>query len=86
MSIQRIYSIIGYVSVLCGIASVMGMMRIKWLYMACGIGVLGMVLGIINIFLNTRYFSDSEKMPKGYFGLFLSALPIVFWYLVFQMK
>ncbi len=86
MSINRIYILTGYLSVLCGIISVMGISRIKWLYMACGIGALGMVLGIINIFLNTRYFSESEKMPKGYFGLFLSALPIVFMVLVFKMK
>lgn len=84
MSIYRLYILTGYLSVLAGVISVMGISRIKWLYMACGIGALGMVLGIINIFLNTRYFSDSEKMPKGYFGLFLSALPIVFWYLVFR--
>lgn len=86
MLVYRLYRLTGYLSLLAGIFSVMGMARIKWLYMASGIGALAMILGIINIFINARFFSESEKIPKGYFGLFLGALPIVFTLLVFKLK
>ena len=82
MSIRTLYLLLGYLSVLLGAISVMGMSRIKWLYMSSGIGALAMVLGLVNIFMSVRYFSEEEKTPKGYFGLFLGALPIVFLMLV----
>jgi len=52
-----------------------------------GLGFFGMLLAILNIFLNAKYFSDQEKTPKGLFGLFLSSMPIIFMMLIiFKFK
>ena len=86
MSIRTLYLLLGYLSVLLGVISTLGMARMKWLYMASGIGALAMVVGLVNIFMSVRYFSEEENTPKGYFGLFLGALPIVFLILVFKIR
>ena len=82
MSIRTRYLLIGYLSVVLGAVSVMGIARLQWLYMAAALGVLAMLLGIVNVLMGHRYFAEEESTPKGYFGLFLGALPVVFLMLV----
>lgn len=87
MPVKKIYIWSGYLSIIIGIIATMGISRVGWLYYAVALGFVGMVLGIINVFLNAKYFSDQERTPKGIFGLFLSSLPIVFLMLViFKFK
>jgi len=87
MPVNKIYIWSGYLSVAIGILATLGISRIGWMYYAVALGFLGMILAIINIFLNTKYFSDQEKTPKGLFGLFFSSLPIIFMMLIiFRFK
>lgn len=82
MPVNKIYIWSGYLSIAIGVLAAAGMSRASWLYYAVGLSMIGMVLGITNIFLNAKYFSEQESTPKGYIGLFLSSLPVVFMMLV----
>ena len=42
------------------------------------LGILGFIISGINIFLNTKYYYEEEKYPKGYIGMLLSSLPVLF--------
>ena len=78
MNIKRLYQISGYLSLLFGAIAALAMYRIQWMYYGMAMAMLGFVFGTINIFLNTKYFNDSEKWAKGYIGIFLSSLPVLF--------
>ena len=87
MPINKIYIWTGDLSVIIGLIATLGISRIGWMYYAVGLGFFGMLLAILNIFLNAKYFSDQEKTPKGLFGLFLSSMPIIFMMLIiFKFK
>jgi hypothetical protein len=52
-----------------------------------GLAILGFIFATVNIFLNAKYFSEQEKYPKGYLGMFLSSLPVIFLLLIiFKFK
>jgi hypothetical protein len=78
MNIPRIYTVSGYLSLAFGILAAIGIYRIQWMHYAMVMSVFGFVLGTVNIFLHTKYFNDQEKWPKGYLGIFLSSLPVLF--------
>ena len=82
MPVKQIYLWSGYLSLAVGIVATLCISRIQWMYYAVGLAFIGLVLSIINIFLNAKYFSDQEKFPKGLFGMFMSSLPIVFMMLI----
>jgi hypothetical protein len=82
MGLRGAYQITGYLSIFVGAVATACISRASWLYYGVALAFIGMVLGIINVFLSVKYFSDDEKAPKGYIGMFLSSLPVVFLMLV----
>jgi hypothetical protein len=82
MFVKRLYLFSGYLSILIGVLATACISRIQWMYYGVGLALLGLILAIINIFLNAKYFSEQESMPKGYFGMFLSSLPVIFMMLI----
>lgn len=87
MNIKGVYLVSGYLSVLVGLLATLCIFRIQWMYYGVALAFIGMVLSLINIFLNTKYYFDQEKFPKGYLGLFLSSLPVIFMMLIiFKFK
>ena len=87
MDVKVIYKLTGYVSILIGLAAVMCIYRIQYVYYGIGLAIFGFIFASINIFLNSKHYSDQEKYPKGYLGMFLSSLPVIFMILViFKFK
>jgi hypothetical protein len=87
MNVRSIYKLSGLFSVIIGIMAFICIFRIQWLYYGVIFAILGILLGCVNVFLNAKYFSEEEKMPKGLLGIFLSSLPIIFLMLViFKFK
>jgi len=87
MNLNIIYKITGYLSIAIGIMSTMCIYRPGLRFFGIGFALLGFVIGIINIFLNMKYFSESEKWPKGYLGIFLSSLPVLFMmFMIFKTR
>jgi hypothetical protein len=82
MNIQTLYKFSGYLSIIIGIAATMCMYRIQYLYYGVGLSIIGFIFSGMNIFLNAKYFNEYEKYPKGYFGMLLSSLPVIFIMLV----
>jgi hypothetical protein len=78
MNPAKLYKLSGYLSILAGIIAAMSIYRFSYLYYGLGISVLGFLFAGTNIFLYTRYFYEQEKIPKGYIGMFLSSLPVIF--------
>ena len=59
----------------------------KYMFYSIALSIIGFVLGSINVFINTKYFSEQEKYPKGYFGILLSSLPvIILMVIIFKFK
>jgi hypothetical protein len=77
MSLRTWYTLSGYLSILIGIAAFV-FTYMKFLYYGISLSILGYILAVINIFLNQKYYSDQEKYPKGYLGMLLSSLPVLF--------
>lgn len=82
MNIRRLYHLTGYISVIVGISAMLCMFRIQWIYYGVALAILGFITSITNIFLNSKYEFDEEKFPKGYIGMFLSSLPVIFMMLI----
>ncbi|MBK9286036.1 MAG: hypothetical protein IPM51_17205 [Sphingobacteriaceae bacterium] len=87
MNIRVLYYALGYASILVGIFAAICIFRIQNLYMGIGLSILGFILSGINIFLNQRRFYEEESYPKGYLGMVLSSLPVLFMlFVVFKFK
>lgn len=87
MGITTLYKVSGYLSIIIGIAAALCMFRIQYLYYGVGLSIIGGIFSIINIFLNAKYFYEDEKYPKGYAGMFINSLPVIFILLiVFKFK
>ncbi len=82
MGVKAIYRFSGYLSIIIGIGATLCISRIQWMYYGVGLALVGLILAIVNIFLNAKYFAEQDRMPKGYFGMFLSSLPIIFLMLI----
>lgn len=87
MNLKIIYKLTGFLSVIIGIASVLCIYRIQYMYYGVGLAIFGFIFASINIFLNSKYYYEQEKYPKGYLGIFLSSLPVIFIMLIiFRFK
>ena len=52
-----------------------------------GLSIIGFIISGINIYMNVKYFSHEEKYPKGYWGMLLSSLPVLFMlFVIFKFK
>ncbi|MDO8999878.1 MAG: hypothetical protein Q7W45_08955 [Bacteroidota bacterium] len=78
MSHRLVYKILGYLSILIGFAAALSIYKIQFAFYGIALGLLGFIVSGINIFLNMKYYSDEEKYPKGYIGMLLSSLPVLF--------
>ncbi len=87
MNLKSVYYITGYLSLLIGICAALCMYRIQNIFLGIGIAILGFIVSGINIYLNTKYFYDLEKYPKGYLGMVFSSLPVLFMmFVIFKYK
>jgi bacteriorhodopsin len=82
MRTRLIYLVSGYLSIAVGICAALSIYRMKWMMYGIALAIFGFIFAIINIFLNAKYFSDGEDYPKGYLGMFLSSLPVIFMLLI----
>jgi hypothetical protein len=78
MSHRFVYKLLGYLSVAIGILAALSIYRIQFAFYGIAVGILGFIISGINIFLNTKYYYEEEKYPKGYIGMVLSSLPVLF--------
>ena len=78
MSHRTVYIILGYLSIVIGALAALSIYRIQFAFYGIAIGILGFIISGINIFLNTKYYYEEEKYPKGYIGMLLSSLPVLF--------
>ena len=78
MSHRLFYKILGYLSILIGIFAALSIYRIQFAFYGIALGIVGFIVSGINIFLNTKYYYEEEKYPKGYLGMVLSSLPVLF--------
>jgi hypothetical protein len=87
MNVKHLYIISGYLSLIIGAVATLCIYRIQYLYYGVALAMLGFIFAGINIFLNSKYYYEQEKYPKGYLGMFLSSLPVIFMMLViFKFK
>jgi hypothetical protein len=87
MNVKFIYKLSGYLSIVVGIIATLCIYRVRYLPYAIGLSILGFILATINVFLNSKHYFDQEKFPKGYWGMFLSSLPVLFMMLIiFKFK
>lgn len=87
MNLNFIYKLTGYLSVIIGLCAAGCTYRPILMVYAIGFSMLGFLVGGVNVFLNVKYFSESEKYPKGYTGIFLSSLPVLFMiYMIVQSR
>lgn len=78
MNPERLYAISGYLSLIFGTAAALSIYKLPLLYMGLPVAVIGLLLSIYNIFLQTKHGFEEGKYAKGYLGLLLSSLPVVF--------
>lgn len=78
MSHRFVYKALGYLSIVIGVLSALSIYRIQFAFYGIVLGMLGFIVSGINIYLNTKYYYDEEKYPKGYLGMLLSSLPVLF--------
>ena len=87
MNLKLVYNICGYLSLIIGIAAALCIYRPGLIVFGMGLALLGFISGSINVFLNAKYFWQEDKFPKGYIGIFLSSLPVLFMlYMIFKSK
>lgn len=77
MNVKLIYKLSGYLSIVIGIAGTL-CIYVKMMYYGVALSIFGLIFAVINIFLNQKYYSEQEQYPKGFIGMFLSSLPVVF--------
>jgi hypothetical protein len=78
MSHRLVYKILGYLSLVIGALAALSIYRIQFSFYGILLGLLGFIISGINIFMNTKYYSEEEKYPKGYIGMVLSSVPVLF--------
>ncbi len=87
MSQLNLYKLLGYLSIAVGISAALCIYRIQFMKLGIGLAILGFIISGINIFMNEKYFREEEKYPKGYMGMVLSSLPVLFMlFVVFKFK
>ncbi|MBA3662595.1 MAG: hypothetical protein H0W61_00095 [Bacteroidetes bacterium] len=87
MSHRFLYKLLGYLSIVTGLAAAGCMFRIQNMFYGIAFAILGFILAGINVYLNTKYYSEEETYPKGYFGMVLSSLPVLFMmFVIFKFR
>jgi succinate dehydrogenase/fumarate reductase cytochrome b subunit len=87
MNVKTIYKVSGYLSIALGVMAVLCIYRIQYMYYGVALAIFGFIFSGINIFLNEKHYFEQEKYPKGYIGMFLSSLPVIFLMLIiFKFK
>ncbi len=87
MKLPLVYKLLGYTSIIVGASASLCIYRIQYMFLGIGLSIVGFLLSGANIFLNTKYFSDEEKYPKGYLGMVLSSLPVLFMmFVIFKFR
>ncbi|MBI2721578.1 MAG: hypothetical protein HYX39_05335 [Bacteroidetes bacterium] len=87
MSHRFLYKLLGYLSIVIGLAATGCMFKIQNMFYGIALAILGFILSGINVYLNTKYYSEEETYPKGYFGMFFSSLPVLFMlFVIFRFK
>lgn len=78
MSHRLVYKMLGYLSILIGIFAALSIYRIQFAFYGIALGILGFIISGLNVFLNVKYYYEEEKYPKGYLGMVLSSIPVLF--------
>lgn len=78
MSHRLVYKILGYLSLVIGAVAALSIYKIQFSFYGILFGLLGFIISGINIFMNTKYYYEEEKYPKGYIGMVLSSVPVLF--------
>lgn len=87
MNIRLLHNLSGLLSIVVGAVASLCIYRIQWMYYGVALAILGFIFAGINIFLNEKYFAEEDAWPKGYIGMFLSSLPVIFMMLIiFKFK
>ncbi len=87
MSHRALYKLLGYLSIAIGILATLCIYRIQYMKFGIALSIIGFIISGTNIFLNSRYYYEEEKYPKGYWGMLLSSLPVLFlFFVVFKFK
>jgi hypothetical protein len=87
MSPERWYKLSGYLGLIFGVLASASIYKITLLYYGIPLAFLGFLFSGINIFLQTKHEFDAGKYAKGYLGMFLSSLPVIFlMVMIFRFK
>jgi len=87
MNPKKWYTLTGYLSLAFGLLSSLSIYKMGLLYYGIPVAFLGFLISGTNIFLQTKYGFDEGKYAKGYLGMFLSSLPIIFlMVMIFKFK
>lgn len=87
MSHFNLYRVLGYLSIVVGLAATGCIFKIQNMFFAVALSILGFIISGINIYMNTKYYSEVETYPKGYFGMLFSSLPVLFMmFVIFKFK
>ena len=82
MRLYKLYRAFGYLSVAAGALGALSIFRKEFLFYGVALAFLGFLFSMGNIILNAKYEFETEKYPRGYWGLFLSSLPVIFFLLL----
>jgi len=87
MSHRLLYKLLGYLSILIGIGAALCIYKIQYMFFGIALAIAGFIVSGINIFMNTRYYYEEEPYPKGYLGMLLSSLPVLFMlFVIFKFR
>jgi hypothetical protein len=78
MYTRLIYKLSGWLSLIIGIICTLSIYQVRYVYYGVMLAIVGFIFAGINIFLNQRFEFDEVKWPKGYIGMLLSSIPILF--------
>jgi hypothetical protein len=78
MYTRLIYNLSGWLSVIVGLVCTVSIYQMRYVYYGVMLAILGFIFAGINIFLNQRFEFDEVKWPKGYIGMLLSSIPVLF--------
>jgi hypothetical protein len=78
MYTRLIYNLSGWLSVIVGLVCTVSIYQMRYVYYGVALAILGFIFAGINIFLNQRFEFDEVKWPKGYIGMLLSSIPVLF--------
>ncbi len=78
MYTRLIYRLSGWLSIITGLGCTLSIYQMRYVMYGVMFAILGFIFAGINIFLNQRFEFDEVKWPKGYIGMLLSSIPVLF--------